>query len=64
MTPDDIRSALEAAEDLPREALHAGMKVAADFAPSVITVVEKTAVGRPLSLADKQLLFYAGHAFH
>lgn len=61
MTPDDIRNALETAEGLPREALHAGMKVAADFAPSVITVVKKAAAGDPLSLADKQFLFYGLH---
>lgn len=58
MTPDEVRSTLATARDLPREALHAGLLVASDLAPSVIAVVEKAASGATLSSAEEQLLLY------
>lgn len=58
MTPDEIRSTLETARDLPREALRAGLVVASDLAPSVIAVVDKAASGATLSPAEEQLLLY------
>lgn len=57
MTPDEVRSTLETARDLPREALRAGLVVASDLAPSVIAVVEKAASGATLSSAEEQPLF-------
>ncbi|MDH3661597.1 MAG: DUF1186 family protein, partial [Alphaproteobacteria bacterium] len=61
MTPDQIRSALENADDLPIEALRAGMAVAPELAPAVITVIEKAASGAALSHGEWQLLFCGLH---
>jgi hypothetical protein len=46
MTPDDIRTALETAEEVPEEALYAAVANAAELAPAVITVMQAMADGR------------------
>jgi hypothetical protein len=61
MTPDQIRSALENAEDLPIEALRAGVALAPELAPAVMTVIEKAASGAALSHGEWQLLFCGLH---
>ena len=61
MTPDDIRSALENTEDLPIEAMRAGMAVAPELAPAVIAVIDKAASGVTLSHGEWQLLFCGLH---
>ena len=61
MTPDQIRNALESAEDLPIEALRAGMAAASELAPAVIAVIEKAASGATLSHSEWQLLFCGLH---
>ncbi|MDH3661658.1 MAG: SEC-C metal-binding domain-containing protein [Alphaproteobacteria bacterium] len=61
MTPDDIQHALSTADDLPKEALRAGMTVAAEIAPSVIVAIDKAASGDTLSAAEAQLLYYGLH---
>ena len=58
MTPDDIRTALETAEEVPEEALHAAVASAAELAPAVIAVVQAMADGRlPLPREEKLLRF-------
>jgi uncharacterized protein len=58
MTPDDIRTALETAEDVPEEALHAAVANAAELAPAVIGVMQAMADGRlPLPREEKLLRF-------
>lgn len=62
MTPDQIRSAFENAEDhLPIEALRAGMVVAPELAPAVIAVIDKVASGATLSHGEWRLLFCGLH---
>ena len=61
MTPDQIRAALENADDLPIEALRAGMAIAPELAPAVITVIEKSTSGATLSHGEWQLLFCGLH---
>ena len=58
MTPDDIRTALERAQEVPEEALHAAVTNAAALAPAVITVMQAMADGRlPLPREEKLLRF-------
>ena len=58
MTPDDIRTALETAEEVPEEALHAAVANAAELAPAVITVMQAMADGSlPLPREEKLLRF-------
>jgi len=58
MMPDDIRTALETAEEVPEEALHAAVANAAELAPAVITVMQAMADGRlPLPREEKLLRF-------
>jgi uncharacterized protein len=58
MTPDDIRTALETAEEVPEEALYAAVANAAELAPAVITVMQAMADGRlPLPREEKLLRF-------
>jgi uncharacterized protein len=58
MIPDDIRNALETAEEVPEEALHATVANAAALAPAVITVMQAMADGRlPLPREEKLLRF-------
>jgi uncharacterized protein len=58
MTPDDIRTALETAEEVPEEALHAAVANASELAPAVIAVMQAMADGRlPLPREEKLLRF-------
>jgi uncharacterized protein len=58
MTPDDIRTALETAEEVPEEALHAAVANAAELAPAVIAVMQAMADGRlPMPREEKLLRF-------
>jgi uncharacterized protein len=58
MRPDDIRTALETAEEVPEEALHAAVAYAAELAPAVIAVMQAMADGRlPLPREEKLLRF-------
>jgi uncharacterized protein len=58
MTPDDIRTALETAEEVPEGALHAAVANAAELAPSVIAAMQEMADGRlPLPREEKLLRF-------
>ena len=62
MTPDQIRSAFENAEDhLPIEALRAGVAVAPELAPAVIAVIEKAVSGADLPHGEWRLLFCGLH---
>ena len=62
MTPDQVRSAFENAEDhLPIAALRAGMAVAPELAPVVIAVIEKAASGAALAHGEWRLLFCGLH---
>ena len=58
MTPDDIRTALETAEEVPEETLHAAVANASELAPAVIAVMQAMADGRlPLPREEKLLRF-------
>src|SRR6185437_16873133 len=61
MTPDDIRTALETAEEVPEEALHAAVANAAGLAPAVIAVAQAMADGHLPLPRDEKLLRFGLH---
>lgn len=62
MTTDEIRIALETAESVPEEALHAAVRHAADLAPAVIAVAQSMADGRMPLPREERLLRFGLHA--
>ena len=62
MTPDDIRTALETAEEVPEEALYAAVADAAELAPAVIAVMQAMADGRQPLPRQEKLLRFGVHA--
>ena len=62
MTTDEIRVALETADDMPEEALHAAVRHAADLAPAVIAVAQSMADGRMPLPREERLLRFGLHA--
>jgi Uncharacterised protein family (UPF0149) len=59
---DEIRAALETAERMPEEALHAAVAHAADLAPAVIAVAQSMADGRMPLPREQRLLRFGLHA--
>jgi uncharacterized protein len=62
MTADEIRVALEIAESVPEETLHAAVRHAADLAPAVIAVARGMADGGMPLPREERLLRFGLHA--